>query len=165
MADTVSNQAVIPSVPLAESLLALVAQHGTGRSALLPVLIGLHAERHQITDEAMQLVAEHLSIAPVEVQGVVSFYHFLSNEPAGRHEIHVCRTISCALGGMSAVVRRMENETGVKMGETTPDGAVSIDWANCIGLCDQPPAILADRHAYGKVTPDEIAELIASFRS
>ena len=142
----------------------LTAQYGTHRSALLPILEGLRDRRHQITDVAMQIVADRLGIAAVDVEGVVTFYHFLGRQPTGRHVIHVCRTISCALQGMEQVVQRLERETGVSMDETTPDGAVTLEWANCVGLCDQAPAILVDREAVGPVTPDQAANIIAMLR-
>lgn len=143
----------------------LVALHGTDRSALLPVLEALREQRRQISDVAMQVVADRLGLPPVEVQGVVTFYHFLGTEPTGRHVVHVCRTISCAMAGMGAIVDRLENELGVGFGETTPDGLVTLAWANCIGMCDRPPAMLVDRRAVGRVTPDDAAELVATLRA
>lgn len=155
---------VVDNLDLVSDVDQLVAEHGDQRSSLLPILEGLHARHRQITDAAMQLVAERLDISPVEVEGVVTFYHYLGTAPTGRHQVHACRTISCQLGGVDAVVRRLQNETGVAMGETTPDGAVTLGWANCIGMCDQAPALLVDRDAYGNVTPDEAAEIVASLR-
>ncbi len=144
---------------------ALVAQHGDQRRALLPILEGLRDERRQISDVAMQVVADRLHLAPVEVQGVVTFYHFLGMAPTGRHVVHLCRTISCAMAGMGAIAARLENETGVPFGGTTPDGAVTLEWANCIGLCDRPPAMLLDREAMGRVTPDQASAIVARLRA
>jgi len=138
----------------------LTTQYGTHRSALLPILEGLRDRRHQINEIAMQIVADRLGIAAVDVEGVVTFYHFLGVQPTGKHVIHVCRTISCALQGMTQVVQRLERETGISMDETTPDGLVTLEWANCIGLCDQAPAILVDREAVGPVTPDQAADIV-----
>jgi NADH:ubiquinone oxidoreductase subunit E len=143
----------------------LVSIHGTERSALLPILEGLKSRRDQITDIAIQVVADRLGLTPVDVEGVVTFYHFLGTEPTGDTVIHVCRTISCALLGMDAVVKRLENVTGVSMGETTPDGKVTIDWANCIGMCDFAPAALVNREAVKEVTPDRIAEIVTEARA
>lgn len=143
----------------------LVAQHGARRSSLLPILEALREQRRQISDVAMQVVADRLGLPPVEVQGVVTFYHFLGTEPTGRHVVHLCRTISCAMAGMGAIAERLENELGIRFGETTDDGLVTLAWANCIGMCDRPPAILLDRQAIGRVTPDDACELVARLRA
>ncbi|MDR2703231.1 MAG: NAD(P)H-dependent oxidoreductase subunit E [Cellulomonadaceae bacterium] len=150
---------------LVKDIAELTGQYGTHRSALLPILEGLRDRRHQINDVAMQLVAERLGISVVDVEGVVTFYHFLGVQPTGKHVIHVCRTISCALQGMTQVVQRLERETGMAMDETTADGLVTLEWANCIGLCDQAPAILVDREAVGPVTPDQAASIITMLRA
>ncbi len=150
---------------LVQAIDDLVARHGTRRSALLPILEALREQRRQISDVAMQVVADRLGLPPVEVQGVVTFYHFLGTEPTGRHVVHLCRTISCAMAGMGAIANRLENELGIRFGETTPDGMVTLAWANCIGMCDRPPALLLDRRAIGRVTPDEACELVAALRA
>lgn len=142
----------------------LVARHGSGRSALLPILEALREQRRQISDVAMQVVADRLDLTPVEVQGVVTFYRFLGTEPTGRHVVHLCRTISCAMAGTASVAERLENELGIRFGQTTPDGLVTLVWASCIGMCDRPPAVLLDRQAIGRVTPDDVAELVARLR-
>jgi NADH:ubiquinone oxidoreductase subunit E len=143
----------------------LVAKHGRQRRALIPILQDLRGEHRQISDVAMQVVADRLGITPVDVQGVVTFYHFLGTERAGRHTLHLCRTISCAMAGMQAIASRLERETGTTFGETTPDGAVTLRWVNCIGMCDQAPAILVDRVAHGRVTPDEACRLVEELRN
>jgi len=143
----------------------LVARYGSQRRAMLPVLEGLRERHRQIDDVAMQVVADRLGVPPVDVEGVVTFYHFLGTEPTGRHTVHICRTISCALAGMGAIVKRLENETGITMGQTTSDGAVTLEWANCIGMCDEAPGMLVDRKAVGRVTPDEACDIVARLRA
>ncbi len=144
---------------------ALVAEHGDDRSALIPILQALRHQRRQISDVAMQVVADRLGITPVDVQGVVTFYHFLHTRPTGTHVLHLCRTISCAMAGMGAIQARLEQELGIAFGETTPDGTFTLEWANCIGMCDAPPAMLLDRKALARVTPDDASEIVAALRA
>jgi NADH:ubiquinone oxidoreductase subunit E len=139
----------------------LVARYGDDRAALIPILQELRQQRRQISDVAMQVVADRLGIPPVDVQGVVTFYHFLDTRPTGTHVLHLCRTISCAMAGMGAIRERLENELGIAFGETTPDGLFTLEWANCIGMCDTPPAMLHNRQALPRVTPDAASELVA----
>ncbi len=143
---------------------ALVGQLGRGRSALIPILQVLQGKYGVITDFAMQTVADELGIHPAEVYGVVSFYAFLNNEPKGRFVIRLCQTISCDLAGKARVARQLENELGVAFGQTTADGRFSLEWASCLGMCDQGPALLVNDRIYTKVTPDRVHEIIEECR-
>lgn len=144
---------------------ALVDRHGHDRGALLPILQDLRAERGEITPLAMQVLADRLGAAPTEVQGVVTFYSFLGVEARGRHVVRLCRTLSCAMAGAHEVAAALEAELGIPVGATTPDGLVTLEWANCIGLCDTPPAALADDVAVWRLTPDRVGEVVAALRA
>lgn len=158
-------EVAVNSADLAATVDALVARHGRERGALLPILQDLRAERGEISGLAMQLVADRLGAAPSEVQGVVTFFAFLGVGSRGRHVIRLCRTLSCSMAGMRAVADALEAELGVPFGGTTPDGRFTLEWANCIGLCDTPPGMLADDVAVGQVTPALVHEIIAGLRA
>ena len=144
---------------------ALVARHGARRGELLPILQDLLAERGGISDLAIQVVADRLGAAPTEVQGVVTFYSFLGVGPRGRHVIRVCHTLSCEMAGTRDVAAALQAELGIPFGTTTPDGGFTLEWANCIGMCATPPALLADAQAFGGVTPDVVREVVAALRA
>ena len=69
--------------------------------------------------------------------------------------IRLCRTISCDMAGKEQVARQLENDLGVCFGETTPDGKFTLEWANCLGMCDQGPAILVNEQIYTQRDPGE----------
>lgn len=143
---------------------ALVAQHGQSRAALIPVLQEIQRRHASVSDFAMQVVADELGIHPAEVYGVVSFYAFLQHEPKGRFQVRLCQTISCDLAGKSRVARQLENELNIAFGQTTPDGRFSLEWASCLGLCDQGPALLVNDRVYTRVTPDQVHRIIEDCR-
>ncbi len=143
----------------------IVARHGAKRGELLPILQDLLAERGEISDLAMQVVADRLGAAPSEVQGVVTFYSFLGVEKRGRHVIRLCHTLSCVMAGTRDVAAALEDELGIPFGGTTPDGMFTLEWANCIGMCSTPPALLLDAEALGGVTPAHVREVIAALRA
>src|SRR5208282_177120 len=105
-----------------------------------------------------------MGIHPVEVYSVVTFYSFLNTEIQGRFVIRLCRTISCDMAGKDRVARQLENDLGIPFGETTADGKFTLEWANCIGMCDQGPALLVNDVVYPCVTPDKVAEIIERCR-
>ncbi len=141
-----------------------VDKYGRERSSLLPVLQEVQKKYSRISAHAMQVIADRLDIHPVEVHGVVSFYHFLKEGHKGRFEIRLCKTISCDMKGRDQVARQLENELGIRFGESTPDKRFSLEWANCLGMCDQGPALLVNEYVFTQVTPDKVHDIIADFR-
>lgn len=142
----------------------LVALHGRERSALIPILQALQSEERTIPDFAMQTLADRLGIHPVEVYSVVTFYAFLNEKYHGRFLIRLCRTISCDMAGKDAVARQLRNDLGIDFGETTADGHFTLEWANCIGMCDQGPAMLVNEQVFTHVTPEKVHDILAACR-
>jgi [NiFe] hydrogenase diaphorase moiety large subunit len=93
---------------------------------------------------------------------VVTFYAFLNEEYHGRFVIRLCRTISCAMAGKEAVARQLKNDLGIDFGQTTPDGRFTLEWANCIGMCDQGPAMLVNDQVFTHVTAEKVHDILAA---
>ncbi len=140
----------------------LVARHGSDRSALIPILQDIQKRYHAINDFAMQTVADRLGLHPVEVYSVVTFYAFLNEKYHGRFVIRLCRTISCDMAGKAAVARQLRTDLGVDFGQTTSDGRFTLEWANCIGMCDQGPALLVNDQVFTRVTPEKVHDILAA---
>lgn len=150
---------------LREEIRIWAEKYGKGRSSLMPILQEIQSRYCYISEFAMQVVADALGLHPVEVDGVVSFYSFLDTQPKGRFIIRLCRTISCDMAGKDRVARQLENDLGIKFGETTPDGRFTLEWAECLGLCDQGPALLVNDKAFSRVTPEKVHEILEDCRS
>ena len=149
---------------LSKEIEDLAGAYNYRRQGLLPILQTIKAKHHHLSDFALQEVARILSIHPVEVYGVVSFYAFLSTTRQGNFVIRLCRTVSCDLAGKSAVARQLENELGIRFGETTPDGRFSLFFANCLGMCDQGPALLVNDYVFTRVTTDRVYDILEACR-
>ena len=149
---------------LREELVRLADKFGRDRSSLMSILQEVQRRYYHISDYSMQVIADLLNLHPVEVHSVVSFYHFLHERPQGQFVIRLCRTISCAMAGKRQVARQLENDLGVKFGETTPDGKFTLEWANCLGMCDQGPAILVNEQVFVRVTPDKVHNILDQCR-
>jgi [NiFe] hydrogenase diaphorase moiety large subunit len=145
---------------LKEDIGRLVERYGAERSSLIPVLQDVQAEYGQISEYAMQEVADHLGIHPVEVYSVVTFYAFLGETYQGKFVIRLCRTISCDMAGKEKVARQLENDLWITFGQTTKDGKFSLEWANCIGMCDQGPALLVNDHVFTSVTSEKVHDIL-----
>lgn len=149
---------------LLKEITKLAERHSYHRSGLLPVLQYIQQKYRYISTYAMQEVADVFKIHPVEVYGVVSFYSFLSTERKGRFIIRLCQTISCNMVGTKSVAKQLENELGIKFGETTKDGMFTLEYTNCLGMCDQGPALLVNDEIYTRVTPEGVYEILDSCR-
>jgi len=143
---------------LAEEIEQFIEKYGKTRSALLPVLQEIQLKHNYISDYAQQEVARHLNIQPVEVYSVISFYSFLNSEPKGRNIVRVCKTISCDMKNKLSIVKAIERELGIKMGDTTSDNKFTIEYTNCLGLCDEGPAMAINEQVFTKLTPEKAVE-------
>jgi [NiFe] hydrogenase diaphorase moiety large subunit len=149
---------------LAADIAELADHHGRCRSALLPILQGIQRDHHQISDFAMQEVARQLDIHPVEVYGVVTFYSFLNTGREGRMVVRLCRTISCDMQHKDRIARQLENDLGIKFGDTTSDGRFTLQWAHCLGMCDQGPALLVNDQVFTRVNCEQVHEILENCR-
>jgi NADH-quinone oxidoreductase subunit E len=95
---------------------------------------------------------------------VASFYDMLNLEPVGRHMIYVCQNLSCALLGAEGLIRHLENRLGIRMGETTPDGLITLKRMECLASCGTAPAIQIDGIYYERMTPQKLDELLEKLR-
>ena len=145
---------------LAEEIDSLVEKYGDERSALLTILHEIQVKHRYISEYAQQEVARHLNIHPVEVYSVISFYAFLNSEPKGRNIVRLCKTISCEMKGKVAIEKAIERELGIKIGETTRDKKFTVEYANCLGLCDVAPAMSINDRVYTRLTPEKAVQLL-----
>lgn len=143
-----------------DEIRGLVEHYGRKRSSLIPILQDLQRTNATISDFALQVVADELGVHPAEIHGVTSFYAFLRMQSRGRFVFHLCQTISCDLAGKDRVARQLENDLGIRFGETSADGRFSLEWASCLGMCDQGPALLVNDKVYTRVTPEQVHQII-----
>ncbi|RPI32344.1 MAG: NAD(P)H-dependent oxidoreductase subunit E [Actinomycetota bacterium] len=143
----------------------LIEKLGPGRSSLIPILQEVKRRYRGVDPEAMQVVAEALDIHPVEVYSVASFYAFLHGAPEGRFVIRLCQTLSCDFAGKQAVAEALQKELGVGFDESTDDGLFTLEWASCMGMCDQGPALLVNDRVYTRVTPEQVPAILADCRT
>jgi NADH-quinone oxidoreductase subunit E len=142
----------------------LVTRYPEKRSALIPMLHEVQAEVGYLSPEAIEWVAGFLGLSPADVMSVASFYDMLHLEPVGKHVIYVCQNLSCSLLGAERLIRHLENRLGIRMGETTPDGLITLKRMECLASCGTAPAIQIDGIFYESMTPQKLDELLETLR-
>lgn len=139
---------------------------GKQKSALLPVLHLAQAEFDGwLSTETMDYVASLLSIRPIEVYEVVSFYSMFNSEPVGKCLIEVCHTGPCWLRGSDDIVAYLEKKLGVKPGETTADGMFTIKTVECLGSCGTAPMLQCGADYHENLTEDKVDNLLEQWRN
>lgn len=133
-------------------------------SLLIPTLQLAQDEFGHLSHEALKYVADELDLPVSVVAGVATFYHNLFTTERGRHVINICRTLPCALAGSGEVASRFEEVLGISMGETTPDGAITLRWVECLACCGTAPAVQIDFRYYESFSPDQIEEVVMALR-
>ena len=136
----------------------IVAAHAHLEGPLLPIVHAMQAVFGFIPRDAVPIVAHVLNLTRAEVYGVVSFYHDFREAPAGRRVVKLCRAEACQAMGGVALADAVLTHFGIGWGETSADGAVTIDPVYCLGFCSVAPAALVDGEPHGRV---EAPHLIA----
>ncbi len=142
----------------------LFEKYGTTREALMPILQEMNESYNYLGDYIIMKIATALDMSATEVYGVASFYHFLRTEPIGEYIISVSDCTPCVMAGNEKIIKVLENELGIKIGDTTSDGKFTLEKASCIGLCDQAPAILINNDAYTNLTPEKVVDVLKQYR-
>jgi len=129
-----------------------------------PTLVILHALQEafgHVPEPAIPMVAEALNLSRAEVHGVFTFYHDFRREPAGRHVLKLCRAEACQAAGGDALAARAESRLGIPLGDTTPDGQVTLEPVYCLGLCATAPSAMLDGRVVGRLDAERLDALVA----
>lgn len=137
---------VVPilSEALREKIRAYIPRYPSKRAVTLPALHLVHEHFRCVPFRAMAEIAEILEITPAEVHDTMSFYGFFPQAPIGETRVWICRSISCMLRGGDELLEHACKRLDITPGQTTPDGKLTVEFAECLGVCDFAPAALAD---------------------
>ena len=153
------------SEPIREKIRAYIPRYPSKRAVTLPALHLVHEHFRCVPVRAMAEIAELLDLAPAEVHDTMSFYGFFPQAPIGDTRVWVCRSISCSLRGGEELLESTCRALGIEPGQTTPDGALTVEFAECLGICDFAPAALADDgRVFGPLDEAKVGEMLAELK-
>jgi NADH-quinone oxidoreductase E subunit len=150
---------------LVSEIQEIAAQYPESRSAIMPALHLAQKKYGWLPREAFEEVGEALGLTPAYCMSVASFYDMYHLEPVGTHTIEVCTNISCALVGAQQTLEAFEHELGIRPGETTPDGAITLRTVECYGGCGWGPVVAVDQRYHEPVKPDDVPKLVERLRN
>jgi len=145
--------------PLAAAVKEICRASNNDRTRMMDVVAAVQEKFGCVSSQALDLIAGELSVHRVEVESVVSFYAFLSQQPKGKVVIRLCNDIIDRMSGGDRVAQAFSDELGIGFGETTPDGKISLEHTACIGMCDQGPAALVNHVVVTDLSSDKAGEL------
>lgn len=138
----------------------ILTRYPTKMAACIPALHLCQDQHGWIDDEIVDFVSRRLDLPPSHVKGVVTFYTLFNQHPVGKHQVWVCRTLPCALRGAGDVLARCEKKLGIKPGETTPDGKVTLRTAECLASCGTAPMMQIDKDYYENLTLEQVDAIL-----
>ena len=138
----------------------IISRYPTKMAATIPALHVIQDQEGWISEEVMIWLAHRLDVSPAHIKGVVTFYTLFHTEPVGKHQVWVCRTLSCALRGAENIIAHCEKKLGIHLGETSADGKVTLRTAECLASCGTAPMMQVDKTYYENLTPAEVDRIL-----
>ena len=135
------------------------------QSAVMSALAIAQDEKGWLAPETMDFVAQYLGMPPVAVYEVATFYAMYNLAPKGRHKVTLCTNLPCALQGANQAAAHLQRKLGIGFGETTPDGAVTLQEGECMGACGDAPVLLVDnKRMCSWMDADRLDALVAELK-
>jgi formate dehydrogenase subunit gamma len=141
-----------------------VQQYAEMPGALLPLLHAIQAELGYIPADSVPAIASALKLSRAEVHGVISFYHDFRSEPPGRHLLQICCAEACQAMGSRALEAHARSTLGIDYGDTSADGAVTLEPVYCLGNCACSPSVRIDDDIHARVDARQLDGLLAGLR-
>src|SRR3954462_13260876 len=138
----------------------ILATHRGQRGALLPILHAVQEALGYVPPEAVPVLAEELNLSRADVHGVVTFYHDFGAAPAGRTTVRICRGEACQSVGAERLVGHVRDRCGMSLGETSPDGSLTVEQVFCLGNCALGPAAQVNGRLAGRLDEARLAAIL-----
>lgn len=138
----------------------IINKHRCEASSLIQILLDIQSENHWLPKEALDRVSEKLQVPMSKIQHITTFYKSFSLVPKGRHEVHVCMGTACHVRGAQRVLDTVQDQIGIKPGETDIDLKFSLETVNCLGCCALGPVMVVNGEYHGNIVPAQIEDTL-----
>lgn len=141
----------------------IAAPYKNRKEMLMTVITEVEKLVPAFSREVAAVIAREMGLSLTHVYGFITFYAMLSVEPHGKYIVRMCKSAPCHVRGAQEVVLAIEDQLGIKMGQTTEDGRFTLEYCPCLGICDVSPAIMINDKTYGDLTPEGVRALIKRY--
>ena len=143
---------------------SIVEKYRNKKGALIPLLQEIQAVYGYVPKESIEVISRELSVYPVEIYGILTFYTQFYLTPRGKHTIKVCQGTACHVMGGKEILEYMADKLGIEEGGTTEDGMFSLERVACLGCCGMAPVVMIDEDFHGRCTVQKLQGLIDRYR-
>lgn len=147
-----------------EALREMVLRLKDQKGALMPILQQAQDIYGYLPIEVQQMISDLTGVPLGRIYGVVTFYSMFNLNPKGQYRVSVCLGTACYVKGSGDIYEKLKDELGIDGGECTPDAKFSLDACRCVGACGMAPVMLVNDEVYGRMTKDEVVEVLNKYR-
>jgi NADP-reducing hydrogenase subunit HndA len=158
----------MPKIKLADSAVQTIKEvckkFDNKEGELINVLHGVQEKLGYLPAEVQEVIADELNMSVAKVYGVVSFYSFFTMIPRGLFPVSICMGTACYVRGAEQVLSEFKRQLKVEVGQSTPDGKFSLNCLRCVGACGLAPVVMVGEKIYGRVSPQQVKQIIAEYQ-
>ena len=142
-----------------------IAENRERPGAVMLVLNEVQGKIGHVSPFMQAYIARSLNVPLGQVHGVVTFYSFFKTQPRGKHTIKFCLGTACYVAGVPQLVEKAKQMLHVELGQTTPDGNITLEECRCVGACSQAPVIVVNEEVQGKQRPNKFPQILKKVQS
>jgi NADH-quinone oxidoreductase subunit E len=143
----------------------IITENKERPGAVMLVLNEVQGRIGHVSPHMQAYIARKLSVPMGQVHGVVTFYSFFKTHPRGKHTIKFCLGTACYVGGVGQLIEKAKQTLNINLGETTPDGMITLEECRCVGACSQAPVVVVDDEIHGRQRPNKFPQIIKKVQS
>jgi NADH-quinone oxidoreductase subunit E len=155
-----ASEQLMPDPDHIEIIDRILEENKNKPGAIMVVLNELQSQIGFVSEAMQSYVAQGMHVPVSTIHGVVSFYSFFTTTPRGRHTIKFCMGTACYVGGTLQLIEKAKQILGIEPGQTTKDGAITLEICRCVGACSQAPVVVIDEDVAGRVRPNKLPQLV-----
>jgi NADH:ubiquinone oxidoreductase subunit E len=137
-----------------------IAENKERPGAVMLVLNEVQGKIGHVSPSMQAYIARNLHVPLGQVHGVVTFYSFFKTQPRGKHTIKFCLGTACYVAGVPQLVEKAKQMLNIDLGQTTPDGQITLEECRCVGACSQAPVVVVNEEVQGKVRPNKFPQIL-----
>jgi NADH:ubiquinone oxidoreductase subunit E len=142
-----------------------IAENKDRQGAVMLVLNDVQGRVGHVSPSMQSYIARKLNVPYGQVHGVVTFYSFFKTQPRGKHTIKFCLGTACYVAGVPQLVEKAKQMLNIDLGQTTPDGQITLEECRCVGACSQAPVIVVNEEVQGKLKPNKFPQILKKVQS
>lgn len=135
------------------------------KGSLIPLLQSAQDTYGYVPEKAIHYISEVVGIPAAEIYGVITFYTQFRLKPLGKYVIKICEGTACHVNGAKDLLKTLQTELGISVGETSADSLFSLQSVACLGCCSLSPVVMIDEDTHGRLTPDKIRKIIREYKN